>query len=479
MHMNQPLVLLTTLMFVAVTPVSAAERPVNVLLITADDLGLQLNCYGDQTVPTTNLDQLASESVRFETAYVAQASCSPSRSAMLTGIYPHGNGHYGLANAGVGFQVRQQLIEQSIPNQLKRIGYRTGVIGKLHVNPEAKFAFDMRAKDGFGQRDIRKQVGHAERFWKDSGETPWFLMFNVFDPHVMGKRGSGEPDFPDVVMGVPETPIGPEDVTAWPWQAVDTPVTRKRISGYYNCVQRVDAAIGMLMQSLERTEQRKRTLIIFLGDHGPPFSRGKTTCYEAGLRVPFLIDWPGVTVPHVSKRLVSAVDIAPTVFDAVGVRSSTMVHGKSLREVATISSSESNSKTWRETLVGEFHFHGAGSFHPTRAITDGRYKLIHRLPGSVGKPIVSVDGDRSNSEREKLSPTAPCQAVYQRLQDPPTWELYDLQVDPYEFNNRSGAEAFSEVETSLRSALSQWQETTSDPFREKSFSAEVSQRYVK
>ena len=311
-----------------------AESPLNVLLITADDLGMQLNCYGDDTVPTPHIDALAERSVRYQTAYVAQASCSSSRSAMLTGIYPHSNGQYGLANAGVGFRVQQETIAQSIPNRLKQSGYRTGVIGKLHVNPESEFAFDVRQKEGFGTRDIRKQVGFAEAFWSDDEGRPWFLMFNVFDPHVVGKKAKGQPAFPDVVDGIPELPIGANDVTVWPWQGVDTPVMRKRVAGYYNCVQRVDAAVGLLMHALEQTGQRERTLVIFLGDHGPPFSRGKTTCYEAGLRVPFLLDWPGVGRPHVSQELVSAVDIAPTVFDATGLSIPANVHGMSLRRVA-------------------------------------------------------------------------------------------------------------------------------------------------
>lgn len=469
-------VLFLMIALASVSVVSAADTPrFNVLLITADDLGLQLNCYGDDTVPTPNLDRLAASGVRFETAYVAQASCSPSRSAMLSGIYPHANGHYGLANAGVGFRMRQEVIEQSIPNRLKDAGYRTGVIGKLHVNPESEFTLDLRTKEGFGQRDIRQQVGHAEKFWADSGERPWFLMFNVFDPHVVGRKQKDGPAFPDVVKGIPSSPIGPRDVSAWPWQGVDTPLMRKRIAGYYNCVQRVDAAVGMLMNSLDRTGTRQRTLIIFLGDHGPPFSRGKTTCYEAGLRVPFLIDWPGVSEPHVSKRLVSAVDIAPTVFDAVGLPIMKSIQGESLRAVATADPSQ----PWRETLVGEFHFHGAGSFYPTRAITDGRYKSIHRdLANSTGRPIVVVDGDPSNRERTKMPATAECQDAYAKLETPLTWELYDLQDDPYELNNRAGEESLADVETRLRAALEQWREETHDPFRNPEFNQEIIRQYI-
>lgn len=450
------------------------DQSLNILLITADDLGLQLNCYGDETVPTPNLDALANRSVRFETAYVAQASCSSSRSAMLTGTYPHTNGQYGLANANVGFHAKAGFINQSIPNVLKQHGYRTGVIGKLHVNPESSFAFAVRQKEGFGSRDIRKQVEHAESFWNEAGEQPWFLMFNVFDPHVAGKRSKGQPAFPDVVNGIPDSPVGPGDVKAWPWQGVDTPAMRKRISGYYNCIQRVDVAVGRLLDSLKQTGQHERTLIIFLGDHGPPFSRGKTTCYESGLRVPFLLHWPGVSEPHVSEKLISAVDIAPTVFEAAGVSIPEDVQGRSLRAVANPDSV----RPWRETMVGEFHYHGAGSFHPTRAITDGRYKLIHHLPGSVGNPIITVDGDPSSRELSKLPNDHASRALYERLQHPPTWHLYDLKSDPNELVNLAGQAELRDVERRLKESLAAWQAETNDPFRDPKFCAEVVKNHL-
>ncbi|MEM6978506.1 MAG: sulfatase [Planctomycetota bacterium] len=470
LRFNRLSVVAFSMALLAVVSNSHAESAgLNVLLITADDLGLQLNCYGDDTVPTPNLNTLAAQSVQFQTAYVAQASCSSSRSAMLTGTYPHTNGQYGLANAGVGFRATSASIRQSIPNVLKQNGYRTAVIGKLHVNPDREFDLDLHQRDGFGSRQVSKQFRYAREFWRESGGQPWFVMFNVFDPHVNGKRAMAATAFPDVVDAIPQSPIGPSDVQPWPWQQIDTPAMRKRIAGYYNCVQRVDAAVGLLLGALDELGQRDRTLVIFLGDHGPPFSRGKTTCYEAGLRVPFLMDWPSVSQPHRSERLVSAVDIAPTVFDAANVTIPAQVQGQSLRSVAA-SESVSN---WRATLVGEFQFHGASSFQPTRAITDGRYKLIHRLRGGNRKPAISIDGDPAYRELAGLSAQHPARPVFQRLVDLPDWELYDLQRDPGEFNDLSKVASMAGVKTRLQDSLQQWQQQTNDPFRDPEFCARV------
>ena len=128
----------------------------------------------------------------------------------------------------------------------------------------------------------------------------------------------------------------------------------------------------MLLAALERTGKAGDTVVIIIGDHGAPFERGKTTVYESGLRVPFLVRWPGVSKPHVSGKMVSTVDILPTILDAAGAPPPPhKLHGASLRGVL----SDPQAK-WREFLAAEFHFHGAGIFYPRRAIRDARYKLI-------------------------------------------------------------------------------------------------------
>ena len=470
--------ILLSLLCACVALLNAATKRPNILLITADDLGLQLSCYGDPIAKTPNIDRLASRSVRFRTAYVSQASCSPSRSTMFTGLYPHGNGHYGLANANVGFQLHEGLFNDLLPNALKRVGYRTGIIGKLHVNPEKQFRFDVRHNQGFGTREVRKQVGFARNFFNQGTQgEPWFLMFNVFDPHVARARlkggGRGPQFFPDQVQGLPKRLLSAEDVPPWPWQAIDTPDQRTKIAGYYNCVHRIDAAIGMLMQELKEAGHDNDTVIIFLGDHGPPFTRGKTSCYEAGLRVPFIARWPGVSEPHVSDRLVGSVDIYPTLLDAAGAELPKGLHGRSLRPVLK----DSKHAPWRQTLVAEFHYHGAEPFFPRRAITDGRYKLIHNLLAGASTAHNSVDGDSAWTAAQKLPASHPARKAMNRLADPPEWELYDLRKDPVEFVNRAGSEELKTIQSRLTSALARWRQETNDRFGDAGFRTEVQARH--
>lgn len=453
----------------------SADRP-NILLITADDLGLQLSCYGDSVVETPHLDRLAGRSVRFETAYVAQPSCSPSRAAIFTGLYPHGNGQYGLAHAAEGFKVHSHLIDQLLPNLLKRAGYRTGLIGKLHVSPEDQFAFDVHHMEGFMNRDVRLQSRFAEAFINRESDEPWFLMYNLFDPHA----DYGPPDanqsptyFPDQIQGLPEEILGAEDVPPWPWQQVDNPAQRKKIAGYYNSVLRLDLAIGMLMNVLDETGHAEDTLVIFLGDHGPPFTRGKISCYESGLRVPFLVYWPGVSEPHVSDSLVNSVDIYPTLLDAAAVSFPEGLHGRSLRPVMKAT----HQAEWRETLVAEYHFHGRTPFFPRRAITDGRFKLIHNLRAGELSASNSSDGDKAYDLALQLPPDHPARIAMERMVDPPEWELYDLEEDPIEFHNLSSDESHKETLNHLQQRLSDWQERTADPFRDPEFLRSIEKKF--
>ena len=118
---------------------SSAERP-NILLIVSEDNGQELGCYGEPFVKTPVLDKLAKDGVRFHNAYVPQAGCSQSRAALLTGLFPHQNGQIGLATW------KFRMYREDTPNivrSLKQVGYRTGIIGKLHVNPASAFPFDM------------------------------------------------------------------------------------------------------------------------------------------------------------------------------------------------------------------------------------------------------------------------------------------------------------------------------------------------
>lgn len=446
----------------AAAPARPSARRMNILLITCDDLGLQLGCYGEKRIQTPNMDRLAARGARFETAYVTQASCSPSRSSIFTGLYPHGNGQYGLANTG--FALHPHLHQATIPAVLKTAGYRTGIVGKLHVEPEKVFPFDFRPRTDM--RVVRGVAAQAGKFLTAAQGSPFFLMVNFADPHAF--RDPEDPNrwsFPPQVDNLPEKPLAPGPETLFNWQGPDASEHRKRTANYLNAVARVDTGVGMVMGELEKAGHLEDTVVIAIGDNGPPFERGKTTCYESGLRTPFLVYWPGISRPVASKALVSTTDIAPTIYDAAGVRGPVAVHGRSLRPVLA-----GGTDGWRQYLGGEFHWHGARNFYPRRALRDQRYKLIHNLRAGKGKPPTGIDGDDAwRTARESIYDGKPVRDVFERYANPPEFEFYDLQSDPVEYFNLAGKPELRREQERLMAAMIDWRKETEDPYLDATF----------
>lgn len=428
-----------------VSMLPAAKPPLNILFVVSDDLGLQVGCYGDPAAHTPEIDRLATQSVRFATAYVTQSSCSSSRSTMLTGLFPHQNGQIGLANRGYAMIPGTR----TLPAMLKAANYRTGILGKLHVNPENAFPFDFADKDVRATREVRDVAQKASRFWSKATDRPWFLMVNYFDPHV---------PFRDQIDGLPETVQGPEDVPSFSFQQIDTPEQRAHIAGYYNGVARVDAGLGLLLAKLKASGQFDRTIIVFMGDNGPPFVRAKTNGTAAALHVPLIIRWPGITGGDVSPALVSAADLVPTFREAAGLPPDHSLPGRSLVRLLT-----DPDTPFRQYLFAEHNAHRRDMYFPERIVRDARFKLILNL-----KPErtfgVEVDGDPAHQVlTDETWSGSTAQQALQFLLHPPREELYDLTTDPDEFHNLADLPEYQANLNRLRVALQVWRETTGDP----------------
>jgi len=419
--------------------------PPNILLITADDLGIQVGCYGDEIARTPRIDQLAQEGIQFTNAYVTQASCSPSRSSMLTGLYPHQNGHVGLSHRG--FSMQDTIV--TLPAMLKQAGYRTGIIGKLHVQPEKNFPFDFEfLKHGAREtRDVRTVADSAAAFINRSDGAPFFLMVNYFDPHVK---------FIPQVEGVPEKPYQPDEIQPFPFQQIDTPEQRERIANFYSCVSRFDTGLGMLLDALAASGKDENTIVIFVGDHGAPFARGKTSCYESGLKIPFIVRWPG----HVPQRMVepafvSTVDIVPTVLEAIQKEVPESLAGMSLSPLF-----QGKKENWRTHLYGEFFYHVKETYFPRYSVREDRYKLIFNLLDKQN-PILSIDGDQAYKMSQE--PAYECtlvREVFDRFANPPQYELYDLEKDPNEFHNLADDPAYADTLKEMQAQLQGWMSRT-------------------
>ena len=429
----------------------------NILLMVGEDHGLQLSCYGDKCIWTPNLDALAGGGVRFEHAYVAQAGCSPSRASIFTGLFPHNNGQIGLATHGL------RMYKDDTPNlttYLKDAGYRTGIIGKIHVNPESAFFFDFKAFPGsnFNKRPVKEFARSAGKFFRAS-DNPFMMWISFPDAHR---------PFLDQQEGVPVRVMGPEDVETLPMVGVSTRQTLQTTASYYNCMQRLDAAVGMVLKELADSGKADNTLVIFLSDHGPDFPRGKKTIREGGNRVPMIMNWKGhLPKGRVESRLVSSLDILPTILELVGVKQDEdNLDGRSLMPLFN-----QKSARWRKYLFTEFTLHWPETYYPGRAVRDSRFKLVHNLLPERKNPVYDIYLVQQRPEtftpEELKNVPKQVREAYKIFRQPPEFELYDLQDDPWEFHNLADDPRYTGQLTGLKEQLAKWQEEANDPLRHK------------
>ncbi len=429
---------------------SLVAKPLNILLIVSEDNGPEMSCYGEPFVKTPVLDKLAAEGVRFDRAYVPQAGCSQSRAAYLTGLYPHQNGQIGLATW------KFRMYREDTPNmvtRLKNAGYRTGIIGKLHVNPASAFPFGFKAipDANFSRKKLSRYAEAAERFFK-AGKEPFFLSINYPDAHRPFIKSKG---------GLPAEPLTADQVKTMAYIGLESEGLRQQVADYYNCMARLDALVGELLAKLKASGKYDDTLIVYLGDHGADLIRGKRTCYEGGVRVPLIVRLPKGKSGQVRRELVSTLDLFPTFLEVSGAES---VNGLPGRSLLTLLRGEK--PKWRKYMPTEYHLHSAHNYYPQRAIRNERYKLIENLQPGEEDPGYEFTVKRFFGQQVLAAlPKAPktVQAAYVLMERPPKYQLYDLQGDPYEFVNLASNPDHRTAFEELSTELTRWRQATRDP----------------
>jgi len=429
-------------------------RP-NILFIVSEDNGMEIGCYGTK-VYTPNIDKIAQSGTRFANSYVTQAGSSPCRASFFTGLYPHQNGQIGLATWDYS------MYDSKTPNfvnDLKKNGYKTGIIGKIHVNPESAFPFDWHEIDGgnFQRKNLGKYAPAASKFMTSSDE-PFFLQVNYPDAH--------DPFLPQI-DGRPKKILTKDDVETLPFFGVTSDLLKQQTANYLNCIMRLDELVGDLMEELKKSGKYENTLVVYIGDHGVDMLRGKRTVYEGGLRIPMIMSWPALGKSNiVYDGLVSVIDIYPTFMAASGIKIPKHLPGKSLLPAIS-----GDVKPVRDYLFAEFHVHSNHNPYPQRSVRDANFKLIynsvagHTNPGynfTIGKKIEPID---FNKALKKAS--LDVQQAYKIMQNPPEFELYDMKNDPYEWKNLASLPEYASTLNKYKKVLVKWQKETKDPFIDK------------
>ncbi len=432
----------------------SSNRQPNIVLVVSEDHGPHLGCYGDPNARTPTLDRLAAEGVRFDNHHTTCAICSPGRASILTGLYPHQNGQINLATHA--YSMYRPFA--NLATLLKGTGYRTARLGKLHVLPEEAIPFDLVWNDreyiSFQHRDVHTTAEVAGSFISEADEAddPFFLYTCFSDAHLPMLHQS---------FGVPETPLSGDEIQLPDFCPIDSPHMRDRLAAYYNCLERLDTGIALILDEIRRRTDRE-TILIFTVDHGQQFIRGKVTCYEGGLRVPLIIHAPErVSAGIVRDELTSHVDILPTVLDLLELPPLEERPGHSLAPLA-----RGATLPWRDHVVGEWTG-SAPHWYPQRSIRNDRYKLIVNLiperTSRGAKAYMPPGAWESSLTEEDLAAAPPdLRQALKRSVHPPAEELYDLKEDPQELFNLADRPEMRSIQDGLRSALHQWQQEHDD-----------------
>jgi len=483
-----------------VLPLVLCAAPRNVVLFIADDLGQELGCYGNTDVRSPAIDQLAREGTRFRYAFCTTASCSASRSVIMTGLQNHATGHYGHAHAEHHFTTYRSI--RSLPVILTQNGYRTGRIGKYHLAPEEVYKFET-ALPGDAWNPVG-MANDAREFIADKSK-PFFLYFCTLTPH----RSGGSLDHPlkpnpfGTHIKYPEIKdvIYDEKKIKVPSHLPDLPETRAELAPYYQAISRTDAGLARLVEILKETGQYEDTLIIFGADNGMPWPGAKTTMYEPGIRLPLIVRSPDQKQRGVvSEAMVSWVDLTPTILDFAGVKevmappyragdpeptprppvaakgAATKAAAKTQPAGGGLVRYEFHGRSFLPTLEGgkvpgwdvifaSHQFHEITMYYPTRVMRTDRYKLILNLAHQLPYPFASdLYGSATWQATLRTKQTHYGQRRVNDYVFRPRYELYDLKNDPGELVNLAESPEHKAVFENLAGALKEFQKRTRDPW---------------
>jgi arylsulfatase A-like enzyme len=451
--MNPKILCLLAAMLTGISSVFA-DKPMNVVLILADDLGwMDVGSYGSAYYQTPAIDQLASEGVRFTDAYAACAVCTPTRAALLTGKYParilmtnwtpdgRWNPHAPMRE---GRFLRDLPLEEiTVAEALREAGYRNASIGKWHLGGPP---FSMPEHHGFdinrggsahgapgsyfypyqGNWRIPTTDLHSQWVVFEDGAKGEYLTDRLTDEAIQFIRDNREgPFFLYLPHYAPHTPIEAKLEMIAKYEAIPEE-QRQGDPTYAAMVESLDESVGRIMGTLRELDLDENTVVIFYSDNGghwrftdhSPLRGHKGTYWEGGIRVPLIIRWPGVAKPgHVVSEPVTSMDLYPTILTATGQPLRPSQHLDGLDLTPLLRGSESLN---RKSLFWHFpHYNNHRETAPSGVIRRGDWKLIETF-------------------------------------DPPMFELYNLADDIGE--SRNLFEEKPEIARSLILEMNAWRE---------------------
>lgn len=419
----------------------AADRP-NILWIVAEDMSPVLGSYGDPDAKTPNLDAFAKESVRYTEAFAAAPVCSPSRSTLITGMWAPSLGTSQMRST---FPLPHTV--KGFPTYLREAGYFTTNNVKTDYNTSDE---PRLIKESWDQSS-------PQAHWRDAArgaDQPFFAVFNhmvthqsrtmvwpyeVFQKEIQSKLLPGAIHSPDAIHVPPYYP--------------DTPLVRKELARFHDCVSKLDEEVGELLHQLDEDGLADDTIVFFYSDHGSGMPRHKRLLHDSGMRVPLLVRFPekyrslapagpGETV----DRMVSFVDFAPTVLNLAGVDITEAMQGEAFLGKDVPAAPE---------YVYGFRDRVDEVFDCSRSIRSRDYLYIRNFMPHYSWAQPSVYSDLGAIQQEVVQYAAKNAATLTDAQSAytaptrPAEEFYDLKKDPENLVNLAAGEMTAEQQAAL------------------------------
>lgn len=420
-----------------------SQRP-NIVWIFVEDMNGWYGCYGDDTVPTPNIDALAERGIRFGRAYMPAGVCSATRSAIALGAMQTTLGvHNHRSSRG---RVPGEVIH--LPEGVKTVYELLRDNGYYVISSKGKndfnFVFDLNdmydslasANMGYGGADWRKRA---------DGQ-PFFAQIQLRGGKNDGQyKGAGDKS------DAPHTDTAKMEI---PPYYPDVPIIREEYAHHYDTIRQTDDEVGEILAGLDEDDLLENTIVFFWTDHGMRLYRHKQWLYEGGVHVPLIVAGPGLAEGKVRDDLVSGIDITATTLALAGIDVPPWMEGQNFF-----------AEDFHRDYVVSARDRCDYTIERVRAVTTDRYRYIRNFLTDRpfmqpqyrdGRPYIEIP--RQLAAEGKLS--EPAAFVWSQTRVPE--ELYDLEKDPHEIHNLAGDPAHRHQLRRHRKILARWIEETND-----------------
>lgn len=431
------------------------RKPLNIIWISCEDMGPILSAYKNPAIKTPNIDRIASEGVRYTNAYSTVGVCAPSRFSIITGMYPARLGAHNMRTGNHNnFKSPEDVVHKINKGVLDKLGQNVPEYEVVTPPYVKAFTEHLRAEGYYCVNDNKcdyqfnapftawDEVSGGATYKNAPKGTPFFYVKNYYTTHE--SRIWIRKDKP--------LTVSPEEVPI-PDYYPDIPIVRNDIARKYSNIEALDKEVGQLLDQLTADGVLDNSIIFFWSDHGGNLLRQKRAVGNSGLHVPLLIRYPnGFRAGETDDRMVSLMDLGPTVMSVLGIKPPDYFDGKAFAGKY-------------EEAPRKYIFGSADRFDEStdmqRSVLDGRYVYIKNFMPEL--PLIY-----RNKYREQIPMNAQLielnrqkklkgSASYIFMKTKPIEELYDLQNDPFEVDNLAEDPTQSKRINTYRKALKNWQ----------------------